>query len=105
MHKLDLVSWGKQDLVTRQDLGLSPLRCGRLTRRSRWELHLINEVTKQVTRTSELVLISLVIEMHECFEQNIMKIRSSWQDGCRQWLAYDVSGNLGLKGLESRSIM
>ena len=69
MHKLDLVSLGKQSLVTRQDLGLSPLRCGRLTRRSRWELHLINGVTKQVTRTSELVLISFGIEMHECFEQ------------------------------------
>ena len=69
MHKLDLVSLGKQDLVTRQDLGLSPLRCERLTRRARWAFHLINEMTKQVTRTSELVLIPFVIEMHECFEQ------------------------------------
>ena len=57
MHKLNLVSWGKIDLVTRQDLGLSPLRCERLTRRSHWVLHLINEGLKQVTRTSELVLI------------------------------------------------
>ena len=57
MHKMNLVSWGKLDLVTTHELGLSPLRCERLTRRSRWVPHLINEGLKQVTRTSELVLI------------------------------------------------
>ena len=68
MHKLNLVSWGKIGLVTSHELGLSPLRCERLTRRSRWELHLINEGLKQVTRTSEQSQVLGGTEMSECFE-------------------------------------